>query len=1089
MKSLNHNVFFCLLLSVFVFVPGSAYAQTSRGTVTGTVTDPSGAVIEGAEVMLVNQSTNAARETQSNASGLYRFDAVDLGSYSLKVSKSGFRTSSLAGIDVQANRTLNLDVRLEIGTTAETVQVESSVEQLQTTEAVRGGNFQERSVSQLPLQGLDPINVLLLLPGAQNARTTQFSNGSNNYSVNGQRARSNNFMIDGVENNDISVAGPAYQITNPDAVQEVSAQTSQFSAEFGRAGGAVVNEITKSGTNQIHGTASWIYLSHVFNATDNSERLGAAPGEKIPAPFVENIPSFTFGGPVYFGKLYDGRNKTFFFAAAQWDRFFASALGGNLRVPTDAGVAVLQSLASACPNVALYLQAIGSLRGNPGSSPSNISIAVPSATESCTDTTRTGQTVETGLVSRSASQNSLDNNHLIRIDHNPSTRQSMSFRWLYDQGNSGPFFNNMDGFDRGFTGRTMSALFTDTYMIRPSWTNEFRFNYGRIGFNFPSLAPDDFHANLPNYAIAGLTGFGVATNIPQFRFANNWQYQDTMTVLSGRHTFRFGLDFLRQLARQHPPFNERGAFSYQASTGASTATGLANFIDDFGGRSGTISRQFGDSVYHPNLFRQAYFFEDTWRTTTSFTLTLGLRYENYGQPANTFAIPAFTSYSTTDFATPNKVKRDDNNFGPLVAFAWNPRFSSGFLGKLFGNGKSVWRGGYQISYDAFFNNLLSNIAGSSPNTLGGQITSPTTGRGSANFSSLFGTIQPTPPTALSPQTSLFDPNIRNPYTQRWSLGLQRELPSGTLLDMSYVGTVGHKLFQTLDMNPFVSPGVRFVSTVGQRTMRASSGNSAYHAFQLSVRRRYGSSPLGSFQLGGSYTWSHYLDTISEVFGTDATASAFESAPQVLGFSPNLDRGSSDNDRRHRLVLDSVWDVRGPKSGVLGQILGYWTLATIWQLETGAPFTVRNGFDRNGDGQSFPDRPDIGNPNAPVNTRANNVASTVCPTLLQNIDTGSCVTANNVRWIVGTGAPGANTAGRNLITTPAYFRTDLDVIKRFPIHENVKLEYRAEIFNLFNRQNFGVPGLSVGTTPAGEFLDFNLTEATGRSMRMGLKIIF
>ncbi len=151
----------------------------------------------------------------------------------------------------------------------------------------------------------------------------------------------------------------------------------------------------------------------------------------------------------------------------------------------------------------------------------------------------------------------------------------------------------------------MSGTFADTYVINARWTNEFRFNYGRIGFNFPLLAPDGFHANEPNYSGLGITGFGGATNIPQFRYANNWQYQDTMSLVRGTHTFRFGVDYLRQLARQHPPFNERGSFVYAAS--ANGVTAFSNFLDDFGGNGGSLNRQFGSSIYHPNLFRQSYF--------------------------------------------------------------------------------------------------------------------------------------------------------------------------------------------------------------------------------------------------------------------------------------------------------------------------------------------------------------------------------------------------------------------------------------------------------------------------------------------------
>ncbi|GAC1661197.1 MAG: hypothetical protein NVS9B4_13130 [Candidatus Acidiferrum sp.] len=1119
---LRSTIFAAVILVFLAGVP-RGLSQTSKGTVAGTVTDPSGAAVGQAMVVLTQKETTAERDTTTNDAGFYRFDAVNLGTYNLTVEAPGFRKAQVNDFTVTANQIASFDLHLELGSGAESVTVEGTAMVLQTSEAVRGGNFETQQIIQLPLVAQDSINVLLLIPGVQNASTTQFSDGSNNYSVNGQRARSNNFMIDGVENNDISVGGPAFQIHNNDAIQEVSLQTSNFSAEYGRAGGVILNQITKSGTNAVHGTLAEVYLSHVFNATNLSERLGGQTG---PSKFVENIPAFTFGGPVYIPHLYDGRNKTFFFVAGQWDRFYSTASKTLTAVPVagPTGIGVLQALSSSCPNVALYLKALGGFTGN-GISSQAIKINAPAgSTATCNGTDRAGQTVTVSNALRSGSKATLDANHLIRIDQIVSKKQTMSFRWLYDGNSDAPTFNNLPGFDRGFTGKTMSGLFTDTYVFSEKWTNEFRFNYGRIGFNFPGLSTDSFHSALPNFAVAGITGFGLATNIPQFRYANNWQYQDTVSAVFGRHTIRFGVDFLRQLARQHPPFIERGAFGYRPSgAGATAVTALANFIDDFGGKSGTTSRQFGSSIYHPNLFRQAYFAQDNFKVTDSLTLNLGLRYEYFGQPANGFKIPAFTNYDPVNFAQPNQVNPDKNNFGPVVGFAWAPHYSSGLLGKFSGDGKLVWRGGFQISYDTWFNNLLSNIAGSSPNTLGGLITSTSTGRGTANFQSQFATITATPPTAKSPQTNLFDPNIRNPYTERWSFGFQRELGWHTVLDLSYVGSEGHKLFQTLDMNPIVdaASGARFQNAVGQRTERCSCANSSYHSLQLSVRRGYSTTPLGSLLLEGAYTYSHYIDQVSEVFGSDSTGSAFQSLPGVLGFSSRIDRGDSDNDRRHRIVIDAVWSIRGPKSGVLGQILGGWALSPVTQFVTGAPFTLQAGVDRNGDGLTLPDRPDIGNPNAPLNSRGLLVPKTaplknpvLCglglspnwsPTGLINPDSGACVTTNDVHWISGStlGAPGPTTVGRNTLRTPFAWQQDLDILKTFRITERTHLEYRAEIFNLFNRQNFGLSSPSTPTaasfgdvlnTPPPDvlgsrplFLDFGQTEAVGRNMRMGLKL--
>ena len=1102
--------FLVFLVIVIAGLPGLVFGQTSRGTLTGTVTEPSGAVVANANVTITQIATGTARQTTTNSSGIYRFDAVDLGTYTLAVQAPGFAAERKTGIEVQAARVLNIDFNLKIGNATEMVTVEASGAEvaLQTSEQVRGEHFAERAIANLPQVGQDSLTLAQLIPGV--ALGSNFSinqNGNLFFAVNGQRPRGNNFMIDGVENNDISISGPAYTLTNPDAVQEVNVQTSNFSAEFGRAGGAVFNQVIKSGTNSLHGTASYLYSGNVFRALDHANVLG---GLTRPPRRVENIPSFSIGGPVIIPKLYDGRQKTFFFAAAQWDRIYRTTTL-NVRVPTDAGVAVLNSLAPQCPNAALYLKALGSFRAvaNPTSAPANISIAAPSATGTCNNSARTGQFVQTALATRQEAQSNLDNNHQIRIDHVASQKQTLSFRWLYDRNPVTPTLNNLPGFDRGFNGITLHGGFSDTYVLSPSWTNEFRFNYGRIGFDFVPVTLDDFHFNLPQYTIAGLTTtaststFGRATNMPQFRFANNWQYQDTMSKVYGTHSLRFGVDFLRQLARQHPPFNERGSLSYAGST---NVEGLANFLDDFAGNAGTAAnRQFGVSVYYPNLFRQSYFLQDTWKTTSNLTLNLGVRYENFGTPVNIFSVAAFTDYDPVNFAAPHKVNPDSNNFAPSVGFSWNPK-GTGMLNRLFGGEKTVWRGGYQVSYDTWFNNLLSNIAGSSPNTLGGNVVSSvpstSTSRGVANLTGQLNAISAAPPTKESAQSNLFDKDIRNPYTQRWSLGLQRELPLDMVMDLSYVGSVSRKLFRSLDVNPIVNPttGDRLHPELqsstsastragqGIRSIRASTANSNYESLQFNLRRRFAATPVGQIQFDGSYTWSHFLDEISDVFAQDSTASSFQSLSQVLGASPRIDYGNSDFDRRHVGSIGMVWDVRGPKAGFLGQTFGGWSLSAISHWQTGLPFTVANGTDRNGDGQSGPDRPDVSNPFAPLNTRA--VIKTSCSTGYGNPDVSGtpCIDPSTVYFIEGSGAPNARTVRRNALRAPGIDKLDLTIAKRFSITERTKLEYRVDMFNALNTINLSdVPARTVKGSSAGSFLDFTQDDSTGRSMRMGLKL--
>ncbi len=1081
------TVLFCGFFALVAAITVSA--QTSRGTVTGIVTDPNGAVVAAAEVELKNPSTNQIRTAKTNDSGLYRFDAVDLGVYDVTIKATGFKTVKNTGLEVQANRTATLDQQLEIGTTETVVDVSASGGELllQTSEPVRGGNFNTREVQSLPSGGLNPYDLARLLPGVATATGSGASFGNaSQFSVNGQRPRGNNYLIDGTENNDISVTGPATQINNEDAVQEVSVQTGLFSAEFGRAGGGVFNIITKSGTNDFHGSVKWLILSQRFNALTNGDRLS---GLTKPAVFTENVFGGTIGGPLplpRFGEgspsLYGGRDRTFFFFGLLYDRFRSTTSFGPFRVPTELGIQQLRTLfpAGANPRVDLYLAAIGSARGV--TSLNNISLNGPGVTNR--------GSIQTGLIGVSAPQIANTRQWVLRIDHKVNNDHQLAFRYTDDDTINPATAMNSPGFTRDFTGKSRNFLVTHTWVINSSVTNELRVSpYGLIDFNFPiSTDAPALAFTLPAISISGLSQIGINTNIPQFRKAKNFLVQDTMTKVMGEHTFRFGAEFLKQTAQQRPPFNERGSFGFTNQAAGFTA--LANFIDNFSGPTGTANINFGQPVYDPSLFRQSYFFQDTWKTTPNLTLTLGLRYENFGQPANNaFRFPAFAGFDPAQFLVPNEVKRDNNNFGPIVGFSYAPNFESGPFGWLFGENKSVIRAGYQVSYDTFFNNMLSNIAADSPNNTATSTIAPSSGRGSANFFPGAIPSTPRPPTALDQQTSVFNPNIRSPYTQRWSLGFQRELPGKLFMDLSYVGSAGRKLFVTEDLNPIVTqPSTRRFPAVGIRRYRTSGANSDYHSLQVRVDKRL----ARGLTFTASYTWSKLIDQISEIFGTDSSNSSLASVAQFQG-GLQLDRAVSDYHRQHRFVFSYVWNLPGPREGFLSHVLGGWQIAGITSFQDGAPFTLINGLDRNGDGLAGSDRPDVGNPAAPHNTRAQIVSAATCGTGLRNPDSGQCVSRNDVyaiQVLANTGFPGAATFGRNTERTNPVENFDMSFFKIFRVRENLKLEYRLEAFNIFNHPQFtGVPGHNLTATLAGNYFNYNLNNGGGRSMRMGLKITF
>ncbi len=1052
----------------------AAHAQTSRGTVTGTVLDPAGAVVAGARVTLTGVETGVKLSTVSNDTGVYRFDAVDLGVYELQTAHPGFRTFAGSGIHVEANRVTTFDPRLEVGTAETRVEVNGEASEMLVKDSpLRGGNFQWREVRDLPLPGLNPLSLTRTLPGATDAAGSSINAGLVNagaaFSINGQRPRSNSYLLDGTDNNEIWLSGEEQAFTIIDAVEEVAAQTGNFSVEFGRAAGGVFNVITKSGTNDLHGTLLWRFQSQRFDSVSNSDKLNGI----TQAVFSDNIFGFTAGGPMR-------KNKTFFFAGFQ-QQYDHSTSNNPVVIPTAAAVSNLQSLFPDNPRLDLYLGALGNLRGT--GAPIKVALGV----DPLTGTDRGSVQFATGsYVFPSVNDGP---QWLGRIDHYQSEAHRLSLRFTYDSlltlpcvcGSAGGLIS-FPGFIKEQDLHHDNVVFTDSYTFGPSYTNEFRFSYGRpdalLGTPWPGSVPAA--QTLPGITITNVAAPGL-NNQGQFYYGNNYLFQETQTRLKGGHAFRYGVELLRQNLAETASGSTLGKVTFVQSTGYSA---FANFLDDFSGPSASINRVFGATQFHPDQLRQSYFFQDTWKATPTLTLTLGLRYENSGQPANSLPYPAFAGFDPAQFLVRHELHRDNLDLGPAFGLAWSPSLHSGWLGQLFGNGKTVWRGGYQISNDAFFTQLMTTTATSTPNAINAKTTAPNTGRGSPNWLEQLPTSAGAP--GLTDVQNALDPYLRSPYTERWSFGFERQLPRSMLLDVSYVGSESHRLYTPADWNPRLLTGVRLYPDYGQVLVVDNEGNSSYHALQARLERRFSR----GFQLSASYTWSKAIDSISDTSGGlaqgPASSNALTSVPISQG-GLKLDRGLSDYDRTHRLTIVYLWAIPGPRTGWMRYALSGWSLAGITTFQSGTPFTVGNGFDRNNDGFSE-DRPDIGNPSVPLDTRA--IIAPKCATGYQNPDTLSCVSPGDVHWVEGTGFPNAATVGRNTLHTGGTNNFDLNLTKAIPVGEKRRLELRWEALNAFNHPQFiQVPQMSVVGTPAGRFLNRDFTNSGIRTMWVQAKVVF
>ena len=1134
-----------LIVALVIALSPLALGQTSRGTVTGTVTDPNGAVIAGAEVTLISGATKLTRTTTTNSEGLYRFEAVDPGPYSVKVNATGFGEVVNTGIEVRANQTSDVPAQMAPAGQIETVNVAADAGQLLQVEApVRGGNIDKARITELPFAGRNPVSLALTLPGVS---TNRFGFGVGTFSVNGSRGRSNNFLIDGTENNDISVAGQGFQITNPDAVQEVSVQTSNYDAEFGRAGGAVVNTITKSGTDDFHGSIAYLLDSTHDDAITNTQSLSAVIRQRgHPPRGTEQYYAGTIGGPLLFPRFgegkslwrYDGRQKTFFFAAWQ-EQFRSSSTQATRTVLSQAGRNQLRNLfpTGTNPRVDILMDVTRNVIGE--SSFQNIDIgARPGCPSPCN--------IQFGTGSLFVPQTYRERQAQLRIDHKISENDQFSARYLFDD-QKDPLGGGITfpGFGTANNNTYQNLLFTETHIFSPSWTNEARLAYNRILIDFPLNPDDPLGLVLPRFDISTLSQFGIATNLPQGRVANNYVFQDTMTHTHGNHTFRFGLDLLKQRSRQFAPIVERGLLTFRSGGGF---TALGNYIDNFAGSGGGTQRDFGSPRYYPFLFRQAYFVQDRWRVSDSTTLTLGLRYENFGNAINTLHTAAFTGLFnvnpvtfTGPFSQPNDVEDDNNNFAPTFGLAYSPSFENGLLGRIFGNRDMVIRLGYQLGYDSFFNNIASNAATSSPNVVATAIPSAITGTLPRGLSNVTGSL-PLTPRPLSPLDSqtLVVGNLVNPYYQRWSAGFQRALPGNLVVDASYVGSKGTKLYLNEDLNPSVPavaspfhPGIQRITPAGftgsttctpntagclisgrldnlqgSRLIRTNGGSSSYHSAQLLVTRRF----TNGFSLTSAYTWSKLMDNASEVFTVaDTNLPQQASFPAIFG-GQALERAVSFFDRPHRFSLTYVYELPFMRSqqGFVGHLLGGFQISGVTTFESGVPLTVVNGQDADSIGGNL-DRPDF-NPSGQPGVRAVPAIATTNPNACNvaagtlfytNPDAGgACInpaTAQYIGLLAGTGRRGS--LGRNTLRTPGQNNWNLNILKRVNVGEGKFFELRTEFYNVFNHPQYGTASVSpfspgstgvpanVFTSAGGQFLHPEFSDGGGRVIRYQLKFAF
>ena len=1083
----------------------SAHAQTSTGTIVGTVIDKSGAAVPDATVTASSAEFGKnLRSTKTDSAGGYRLESLLPGIYTVTVEATGFAKVDVTKVQVKGSLLVTANATLDVTSLNSTVLVEASAAQeLQTETGSLGAEISSKEIGNLPILTLNPIELVLTQPGVQdNTNQFGFSNGVN-FSVNGTRPRANNFLIDGQDNNDNSISGQAFQTDNPQAVQEVTILTNAYSAEYGRGGGSVTNEISKTGTNLFHGEAWELNRNNSFAAIPAEQALA---GVKTIPRDNENTFGFDLGGPIK-------RNKLFFFGTFQDDRDYSAAQGQTLDIPTANGIARLQSLLPN-NNVQLLLSSLaGLVAPSTGSGLINVPLG-PGA-----NGVDRGS-VEENIFQRSGiAEVSLTREWRVRVDWNATAADTLNASYRRSDASLTPdFFNNpgtLPPFDtlQGGPAQAFTGNWVHTFSQRA--VNELRFSYSNIDFNFgPTAAASGGPlANTPGISFLGtssLPTLGIPEGEPQFRGHKSYQFQEALSYTLGRHSLKFGADIDYLQVDDGIPFNSRGTISF---TDSGNFSDLANFIDNFTGPGGQISINFGNSEVQPFVGIYAPYVQDTWHVKSNLTVDLGLRYEYWGTVGNIVPFPSINT-AQFGFGVPGatllniasaKQQGDKNNFAPRVGFAYTPHI----LPRLFGSNKTVIRGGYGIFYDGLFTNILDNTASHSPNVTGGTLTGgvENNGRGLANASGLLAAVTPAPnPFGLIESIAS---NIRNPLTHQWNLDIQRELPGGFILTAAYVGTRGEHLFATQELNPGVgrdSAGAltRLNPNFGSIFLRDNAADSIYHSGQLTVDRKFSHGLL----VRGAYTYSKLIDDSSEVFGIGNTDRISQNV-----FNIGQDRGLSAYDRRHRFVGTYVLDVpsfhasENRARNVLSYATRGWSWSGTFTAQSGSPENIIDGFDLVGDGEATNQRPDLGNTAAPFNsvgvaggsrrfqaTTAGNfytlANATACSAPGSSV---ACtpVAASNFHFIIP--ASGLGNLGRNTFIGPGQLFYNTGVARTFKLHERHELTFRTEFFNAFNHPNFftDAPGFfpNIYNVSNANFGNESLTIQGGRQIKFWLKYSF
>lgn len=1075
MRSIRLLLALCL---VGVWFP-SASAQSFTATLRGTVRDQSGAVIPGATITVRNVNKGWVRTTVTNESGDYVITQLPADSYSVTAQATGFKTEVREGIVLQVGQEARLDFTLAVGELEERIVVTAGAPLVQSENAMVGNVIDEQKVKELPLNGREFWQLAQLAPNVFNppqGSTLGFRGGFN---VAGNPEVNNYFLLDGIDNNDETTMQPTHR-PSVDGIREFKVLTGIYSAEYGRHSGGQIIITTKSGTNEFHGT--------VFEFLRNDNLDARNFFLRGPKPELKRHQfGFSAGGPIV-------RDRAFFFVTYEGLRL-TEGVARLATVPTE------KMRRGDFSEIATSIRDPQTGQPFPGNRiPEDRIHRISRALLEFWPLPN-----QPGLANNYAfnSVRTQDQNQFsVRVDHKFSEANSFFASYQFMQRENFEPSNPLCG-DRVIPGfgctepeRTQHIAIVDTHVFSPRFLNEFRIGYNRIRTNrfhedmrlgnmvqklgLPQGGPDGlagpefFNTGLPQVRVSGFATIGGPTNLPQGRRTNTYHIADSVTYTGGDHTLKAGADVKRFIFNSFFTQFGRGDFLFN---GQFTGHAFADFLL---GLLRSTSRAPGEPFSNTYTTQAGFYVQDDWKVSPKLTLNIGLRYElNFPELERVNKMSSFDPKTGLVPVADGRLIGVDANGNlitvgrsPLGRRLWRldknnfaPRF--GFAYRLFGDNRTVIRGGYGIFYNQIVaGNGLSQMYRGIPFRIRQTFTNTTT-RVVATWERPF----PSGVAAGGFTPHGINPDFPSAYVQQWSLGIQREVTTDLLVEVTYLGSKGTHLPLLFDINqPEPGPGPiqprRPWPQWSNVFWRDAVGTSNYHGLSVRVERRFAQ----GLSLLASWTFSKSID-LGAPPSTSGVGEAGVQNPRNL----RAERGLSEFDARHRFVTSFVYELpvgRGRRwlsaaHPILDHLLGGWQVTGILTLQSGRPFTVittRDISNTGGENRPFV----VGNPKVKKPT----------PDRWFNTDAFSDV--------LPPGVFAYGNAGRNILIADGINNLDLGLFKNFRLGEERRLQFRAEFFNAANHANFGIPERNRASSAFGRV---NATTTLNRQIQFGLKFIF